>query len=101
MRHLLLLIIKLYWKIFPEEKRRRCIFKKSCSKHVYEITVEEGLFKGLEALLFRYQNCRGNFMIFNNPDNGRVQIILNSQKIVDSNQIAESILIENGISIKY
>ncbi|WP_296150235.1 membrane protein insertion efficiency factor YidD [uncultured Flavobacterium sp.] len=89
MKHFLLIIIKCYWKIFPEEKRRKCIFKQSCSKHVFEITSEEGLFKGLKALFFRYKNCRGNFMIFTNPDNGKRQVILNSHAIVDSDELSE------------
>ncbi|WP_428982697.1 membrane protein insertion efficiency factor YidD [Pedobacter rhodius] len=76
MNILLLLIIKLYWAIFPKDKRRKCIFRISCSKYVYQVTKKEGLLKGLTALKYRYQNCRNGFHLFkNHVDDGMMMIL--------------------------
>jgi putative component of membrane protein insertase Oxa1/YidC/SpoIIIJ protein YidD len=89
MKVFLLLIIKLYWVTFPKTKRRKCIFKISCSKYVYQITKEEGLHKGLITLRYRFQNCRSGFIIFENPTNGRKMIMLPNAQILSENEISE------------
>ncbi|MFD2826478.1 membrane protein insertion efficiency factor YidD [Leeuwenhoekiella polynyae] len=63
MRIILLILIKLYWFVIPKTSRRRCLFKKSCSHYVYEITIEKGFLGGLKALRFRYNHCRPGYYI--------------------------------------
>ena len=92
MKHLILFAIKMYWNYIPSAKRKKCIFKKSCSNYVFEVTQKEGFISGLKALRFRYQNCRGNFQIFKNPINNKIQMILPSQIIVEREEIAERLL---------
>ncbi|AOC95816.1 MULTISPECIES: membrane protein insertion efficiency factor YidD [Flavobacterium] len=92
MKYLTLLIIRLYWILIPQSNRRKCIFKKSCSNYVFEITQKEGFMKGLKAFQFRYKNCRGNFSIFKNPINDQIQMILPSQIIIDREEIAERLI---------
>ncbi|WP_394773460.1 membrane protein insertion efficiency factor YidD [Flavobacterium sp.] len=92
MKYVILFIIQLYWKFIPPSNRKRCIFKKSCSNHVFEITQKEGFFKGLQAFQFRYKNCRGNFQLFKNPINNQIQMILPSQIIIDREEIAERLI---------
>ena len=82
----------MYWKILPPSKRRKCIFKKSCSNYVFETTQKEGFVKGLKAFQFRYKNCRGNFAIFQNPINNKIQMILPSQIIIEKEDIAERLI---------
>ena len=82
----------MYWKIIPASKRKKCIFKKSCSKYVFEITQKEGFINGLKAFQFRYKNCRGNFAIFKNPVTNKIQMILPSQIIIDKEEIAERLI---------
>jgi putative component of membrane protein insertase Oxa1/YidC/SpoIIIJ protein YidD len=53
----------MYWLILPKSKRRRCLFKKSCSNYVYEATMEKGLFHGVKALRFRIKNCNPDYNI--------------------------------------
>ena len=60
---ILLIPIRLYWFLIPRANRRRCLFKKSCSHHVYDITIERGLLSGLIALRFRYSHCRPGYYI--------------------------------------
>lgn len=92
MKHLLLFAIRIYWKTFPEHRRRKCIFKKSCSNYVFDITKQKGFLKGLQSLFYRYKNCRGGFQIFINPINGQKLIILPSREVIDEKEIAEGIL---------
>lgn len=89
MKYLILFVIRVYWKTFPPSKRKKCIFKKSCSNYVFEITQKEGFLNGLKAFQFRYKNCRGNVEIFQNPINNKIQIILPSRIIVDREEMAD------------
>ena len=92
MKIFILLIIRLYWILIPQSKRRKCIFKKSCSNYVFEITQNEGFIKGLKAFQFRYKKCRGNFSIFKNPINNEILMILPSQLIIDKEEIADRLI---------
>lgn len=94
MKYLILLIIRLYWLSKPKYRKPKCIFKKSCSRYVYEITQQQGFLKGLKSFVFRYKNCRGNFEIFKNPINNKTRILLPSRIIIEENEIAERLLIK-------
>lgn len=89
MKHLILFTIQMYWNFIPESKRKKCIFKKSCSQYVFDATKNEGFIKGLKAFQFRYKNCRGNFAVFTNPVTNKLQIILPSQLVIDKEEIAD------------
>jgi putative component of membrane protein insertase Oxa1/YidC/SpoIIIJ protein YidD len=60
MRLVALIIIRLYWLI-PASKRPQCIFKESCSNHVYRIVKCEGFLAGLKAFFWRFKNCRPGY----------------------------------------
>ena len=82
MKYVLLGIVQLYWLLIPQSNRRKCIFQKSCSKYVYEETQKNGLIKGLMALQYRFQNCRGGYRTFRNPINGKIEILLPNGEII-------------------
>lgn len=63
MRISLMVIIKLYWFLIPKHKRRKCLFKESCSHFVYKTTKSKGLISGVKALNFRINNCNPNYTI--------------------------------------
>ncbi|WP_353147984.1 membrane protein insertion efficiency factor YidD [Chryseobacterium sp.] len=88
MKNVLLLLIKIYWLVVPPAKRRKCIFRNSCSKYVYEETVNKGISSGLKAFKYRFQNCRSGAYIIENPL-GEVQIILPNQQILNETEISE------------
>ncbi|GAA3749650.1 MULTISPECIES: membrane protein insertion efficiency factor YidD [Flavobacterium] len=92
MKYIILLIIRCYWLLIPQSKRRKCIFKKSCSNYVFEISQKDGFIKGIKAFQFRFQNCRGNFSIFKNPIDNKIQMILPSQLIIDKEEIADRLI---------
>ncbi|WP_259109498.1 membrane protein insertion efficiency factor YidD [Chryseobacterium sp. JUb7] len=54
MKKLLIFLIKIYWITTPPQKRRKCIFRQSCSKHVYEKTMNDGFISGLKAFRYRF-----------------------------------------------
>ena len=63
MRRLLLLGIRLYWRLWPEQLRRSCLFRESCSKYVYRVTAHTGASAGFAALLERAHRCRGGYSV--------------------------------------
>jgi uncharacterized protein len=58
MKHLLLWLIRLYWKRPNHLKKGKCHFKESCSHYVYRTTQEQGFKAGVIALKERYHQCR-------------------------------------------
>ena len=68
---LLRLAIRLYWRIWPAAWRRRCLYRESCSRHVYRIAAEAGFRPALRALRRRYRTCRpGYHLILTGPAPG-------------------------------
>jgi putative component of membrane protein insertase Oxa1/YidC/SpoIIIJ protein YidD len=90
MRIFLLLIIKVYWVLIPKSKRRKCLFKTSCSNYVYKVTKNEGLFAGIKALRFRVKNCNPNYNIIN--VNNESLLITSTNKVFKEQEIRNSIL---------
>lgn len=90
MRLLLLVLIKLYWIVIPEKKRRSCLFKETCSHYVYRHTSEEGFFKGAIALKQRYKKCRKGYRLYSSL-NG-IELELADGSVIDENEIAPRIL---------
>lgn len=89
MKYLLLIIIKSYWLIIPAEKRRKCIFRTSCSQHVYSETLDKGIVSGVRAFRYRFKNCRSGAYCIENPITGKLQIILPNNQILDEKEISE------------
>jgi hypothetical protein len=58
---LLLLAIQLYWAVWPTRWRRGCLFRESCSRHVYRRTQRSGFLEGIRALRQRYRTCRPGY----------------------------------------
>ena len=92
MKYLILLVIRLYWYLKSKDSNPKCIFKKSCSHYVFEITEEQGFLKGLSAFYFRFKNCRHGYEIFKNPVTNEIQMLLPNKVILDNKEIAERLL---------
>ena len=93
MKYTILFIVQLYWLFKSKNRKAKCIFKKSCSIYVYEKAKEEGFILWIEAFLFRYKNCRGGFEVFKNPITNKIEIVLHTKIISESEEIAERLLI--------
>ncbi|MBG6129408.1 putative component of membrane protein insertase Oxa1/YidC/SpoIIIJ protein YidD [Aquimarina sp. EL_43] len=92
MKHILLFTIKMYWFLIPKSKRRRCVFRKSCSNYVYEQINNNGINSGIKAFRYRFRNCRSGFQLFKNPINNETQIILPNQEIIKQEEISKHFL---------
>ena len=92
MKHLLLYFIKFYWHFVPANERRTCIYHKSCSRHVYDITNQKGLFVGLKALTTRIKTCRPNHEIIYLDKENTLLIKLSNGTILQQNEISENIV---------
>lgn len=92
MRHILLIAIRLYWLFIPKSKRKCCIFQETCSRYVYKITFSNGFYQGFKALIFRYQNCRYGYEIFENPITDKIQLILPSKEIIGESEISTRVV---------
>ncbi|MGY0035746.1 membrane protein insertion efficiency factor YidD [Pedobacter sp. NJ-S-72] len=89
MKTLLILLIKFYWAIIPENKRRKCIFRTSCSQYVYQTAKKEGFYKGLMAFRYRFLTCRGGYHIFENPIDGYKIMVLPNGQVITEAEISE------------
>ncbi len=95
-KHFFLLIIRCYWLVFPEHKRRECIFSESCSRHVYRITKTKGFFHGSRAFLKRYKQCRPGYRLGYNSSNSQEEVILRDGSIVNRIDLREGLDIFRG-----
>lgn len=89
MKNLLVLLIKIYWFFTPPQKRRRCIFRISCSKYVYEKATTGGFIAGVKAFKYRFQNCRSGAHLIENPLTGRLQMILPNHQVLNEQEISK------------
>lgn len=95
MKYFLMGLIKCYWWIIPKSKRKKCIFRESCSQYVYRITLDNGFLQGLQSFLFRYRNCRYGYEIFKNPVSKEIQLMLPNKEVLCEKEIAERLLKSN------
>jgi len=92
MKFLLILTIKIYWRIIPKSKRRPCLFRISCSKHVYETTVKSGCIAGIKALMYRMENCRKGYHMIENHTVKEIRMILPNGDVLEQNEISKRFL---------
>jgi putative component of membrane protein insertase Oxa1/YidC/SpoIIIJ protein YidD len=71
MKWLLLRAIRIYQSV-PFKRDRVCIFRESCSHHVYRVTSESGFLAGIRAFAERGQQCRPGYRISLDPDGNPV-----------------------------
>lgn len=89
MKALLLLVIKMYWALIPKDKRRSCIFRTTCSHYVYHKTAQEGFYKGILALRYRFMNCRSGYHVFEHPIESTTKMILSSGQVISEDEISK------------
>lgn len=74
----------------PRNRRRKCLFKTSCSHYVYEQTKKKDLQAGLRALYFRIKNCNSQYQII--EVGGEKILITKTNKIFREKELSEYIL---------
>ncbi|MDY0905026.1 membrane protein insertion efficiency factor YidD [Pedobacter sp. CFBP9032] len=92
MKFLLLAIIRMYWALKDKNQAPKCIFSVSCSRHVYNVACNEGLFKAIKAFTYRYKNCRSGYHISTDPSNEQNILILPDGTRLKQHEIAERLI---------
>lgn len=90
MKIFLLFAIEIYWRLIPKSKRRKCLFKTSCSNYVYNKTKSKGLISGIKALKFRVENCNNYYTII--EINEEKMLISSKQIMFKESQLNKSII---------
>lgn len=80
MKYLLLAIIHFYWLI-PKKWRKKCVFKHTCSLHVYSSTKAHGIIEGFKSLQHRFKQCRPIYSIYK-TDDGIEWVILADKSVI-------------------
>jgi hypothetical protein len=86
MKYIILLLIRVYWLV-PKRKRPRCLYRETCSKHVYRITKNQGFKNGMEALQLRINTCTPYYNILE-IENQRILICKNGM-MIEGDEIGE------------
>jgi putative component of membrane protein insertase Oxa1/YidC/SpoIIIJ protein YidD len=92
MKWVILTIIKVYWQLIPAYRRKHCLFKETCSSHVYRVIVEQGVLKGCKAFLLRWRQCRPGYQILLDSSDKGLVIKLVDNTIICSDLISPNIL---------
>ena len=87
------LLIRSYWLVIPTNIRGRCLFKESCSRHVYRLLNEQGFKSGWKAFKTRYHSCRAPYAVIT-TEKGVRQLHLCTGEIVDEHDVSSVILRE-------
>lgn len=59
LKNILIGLIHLYQKYSPEEKRRSCLFKPTCSEYAVLALNKYGIIRGIPKILDRFKRCHG------------------------------------------
>lgn len=90
MKWAFLTLIKIYWKILPENKRRSCLFRESCSRYVHRHIVEHGFFSGCKAFKLRVQQCRKGYQLYSGAHGFEIKLADGS--IIEEEEISPNLL---------
>lgn len=97
MRHLLLAVIRVYWIVWPRHLNRGCIYRETCSHHVYRVARELGFYAGLRALLHRVRTCRPGYTVSTNHEG--LGLILRNGSFLPHYLVARDILTHVQLTI--
>ncbi|MBK6545711.1 MAG: membrane protein insertion efficiency factor YidD [Saprospiraceae bacterium] len=92
MRWIILKLINFYWLAFPETKRRQCLFRETCSKHVHRLVKEKGLAIGILAFIKRVKKCRNGYSLY--LGNNGFEMKLVDGTIINEDEISSKLLDE-------
>lgn len=97
MKYLLLLIIRIYWIAVPPSGRKQCIFRESCSRYVWRITISEGFLAGIRAFRFRNRHCCPGYAIYKYKNHYELKTV--NGLILKENEIDERLLTTDNPSL--
>jgi hypothetical protein len=83
-------VVRLYWRFWPRPWKRSCIFRESCSQHVYRVAARSGEFAAIRALLARIRTCRPGYRL--SVTDGRVGLVLANGVTLEEFEIAPELV---------
>ncbi|MFM5893100.1 MAG: hypothetical protein ACKOQM_01525 [Novosphingobium sp.] len=88
MRWMIRAIIRTYWLLIPAYRRRKCLFKESCSRHVYRET-DAGFHDAIRAFRYRFGACRPGYVRLETKDaDGTALFMMRDGSIVRADLLA-------------
>ena len=98
MSYALICLIRLYW-LWPCKRHRRCIFRETCSRHVYRITKRHGFLAGARSLKRRILHCRPGYVI--TAQSGELGLLFKDGTFVGQQFIRDDLLekVQSEISL--
>jgi uncharacterized protein len=92
MRYVILFAIKMYWICIPMQRRRKCIFKESCSTIVFRTAREAGFWKAIQIFAKRKNTCKPNYeLLIGGNFSG---IVLNDSTKIPVEELSEVVQME-------
>ena len=79
MKYIILIGIRFYW-FLPQQWRKKCLYRETCSNFVYRQTKEYGFRQGVNALRRRIDTCKPRYKLID-IDNQRILILCNGETI--------------------
>ncbi len=55
--------IEYYWNTRPENQRKICIYRITCSRYVYNEFENNGLIEGIRAYFYRMKSCNHGYKL--------------------------------------
>jgi len=90
MKNVLRAAVRAYWAVWPRHLNRGCIYRETCSHHVYRVTDEGGFAAGLRALLSRVRTCRPGYTV--STDETGLGLILLDGSFLPDHLVADDVL---------
>jgi len=90
MKAIFLCLIRIYQTYVPDTLKRRCIFRESCSCHVYRQTKNAGIIAGIKALVLRSKICRQGYRVFTINERFKMQLV--NGDVIDEKFISRRIV---------
>lgn len=97
MKWLILAAIRAYWRLRPARLKGRCLFRESCSLHVFKITKNRGFGPGIKAMITRAAICRPGYHI--TTCGGTLGILAKNGRFVPEPELANHVLAGTSMQI--
>lgn len=92
MKYVLLIIIKIYWFIIPERRRKNCLFCESCSLFVFKEAKLKGFVSGVMAFRNRYNSCRPGYDVIRIEEENVILLKLANGEVLHEKSISKTIV---------
>lgn len=97
MRHLIIILIRLYQIIAPKSIRERCIYRESCSEYVINGAKSGGLAEAIRRLRKRFLTCRPGYHLIAKSDQNSITrdlVALSDGSVIEANALNDRTLRE-------